>query len=183
MMTVATATPAWAQPEERDRLSAEIVSSMFAVMDLKAAIVKGVEASGDIESFAVRPEWTGMLKDAMIEEVEHDMPAIQAIFSRGFAEGYTVEELRAGAVMLRDPAVLAAFKAGAEGKTAPRTLRIGKDAQRAVDSKAGKSFFAKSDQIEVVFKNSEADLLGEIIPGTFRRFADKAEAAEVARRR
>lgn len=183
MAAFSIATPIRAQDSESQRLAADIVGSMFEVMDFRGLIVKGMaENSGELDGLNVRPEWPEMLKNAMLEEVDHDLPAIKAIFSRRFAAAFTVEELRAGSVMMRDPALQAVMAAGAAGKPAPKGIRLGRDAERAGASRAGRSFLDKAGKVDVLFADAEPEFLAEVLPGTFRRFADKAEAAEIARR-
>lgn len=178
------ATPAMAQGSEADRLGQEMSSIIFDAINFRDVMVKGVAGElGSMEDLAQgRPEWPGLLQQAIIEEFDHDMPAIKAMLGRGFARHFTVEELRAGVVILADPGLQQIMKAAATDSPPPTPEpMMSRKVERLAQTPAGSSFLEKFGNIDAMLEGLSSELIVEVIPGTFRRFADKADALEAAR--
>lgn len=175
------ASPVRAATPEGEALGQEIGSILLEAADFKAVISKAMtEESASMGDFNFRPNWKQLLIDSMIEETDHDMPALKRLFGRSFANNMTIEQLRAGVVIMRDPAMQQAIAAGASGRPAP-TTRPARQTEKVINSPAGQGFLEKLGHLDTVMSGLENDFIAEIIPGAFRRFADKAEAAEAAR--
>jgi len=175
------ASPVRAATPEAEALGQEIGSILLEAADFKTVISKAMtEESASMGEFNFRPNWKQLLVDSMVEETEHDMPALKRLFGQSFADNLTVEQLRAGVVIMRDPAMQQAIAAGAAGRPAP-TTRPSRQTEKVINSPAGRGFLEKLGHLDTVMAGMENDFIAEFIPGAFRRFADKAEAAEAAR--
>ncbi len=178
------ATPASARDAEADRLGQELSSIIFTAIDFRGIIIKGAALElGSMEDLAEgRPEWPRLLQESIIEEFDHDMPAIKSMLGRGFAKYFTIEELRAGVVILADPGLQQIMKAAASGAPLPDPEpKMSRNVERLTQTPAGLSFLEKFGSIDKMLEGLSQDLIVEVIPGTFRRFADKADALEAAR--
>lgn len=182
-LTLLLGTPPHAQTAEAEALGVQVARTIFQAISFDKLIAKelggATDAFGDIKS---RPEWNGYLVEAMQEEVRHDLPLFESMFGRALAKDMTVEELRAGAALLSDPALQAMIKSAAEGGPEP-TARPSRETERLAGTSAGRSFLAKLTKIEERLEPLQDEFAVELVPGAFRRFADKAEAGEAARRR
>ncbi|MDP2258785.1 MAG: hypothetical protein Q8J89_03600 [Caulobacter sp.] len=177
-------TPAMARDSEADRLGQEMSSIIFDAINFRDVMIKGAASElGSMKDLAEgRPEWPGLLQESIVEEFDHDMPAIKAMLGRGFARHFTVEELRAGVVILADPGLQQIMKAAAANSPPPTPEpTMSKKVERLSQTPAGRSFLEKFGNIDGMLEGLSRDLIVEIIPGTFRRFADKADALEAAR--
>ncbi len=175
------ASPVRAATPEGQALGLEIGSILLEAANFKAVIAKSMtEESGSMGDFNFRPDWKQLLVDSMIEETEHDIPALKRLFGKAFADNLTVEELRAGVVIMRDPAMQAAIAAGASNRPAPTTRPL-RATEKVINSPAGRAFLERLSHFDTLMSGLENDFIAEIIPGAFRRFADKAEASEAAR--
>lgn len=179
-----SASPAWSRSPESQALGEELANEMFGMIDFKSEVAKSLAAEGGLAEFDVfRKGWGDLMGLAITEEFDADLPKVNKMFGRAFGQAFTTEELRVGLMTFRDPAVRENFKAGAE-KRAPRTgLKPSRAAVKAMESPAGRSFYAKMDDFDKLMAGMESELIVEILPGALRRFADKAEAAEAARAR
>jgi hypothetical protein len=177
------AQPALAQSTaERDRLALEVSHLLFNAVDLKTVIMKVSQDNGALSEFSsIRPEWGDLFRDAVIEEMDHDLPAMERIMAGAFVKVFTVEELQVGVKILGDPAFKAAMAAGARGEAVPPSLKPSRELERLINSRAGTRFLEKVEHFDDMMESVKGDLMGELIPGVFRRFAEKAEAAEARR--
>jgi len=182
-LTLLLGAPAQAQTGEAEVLGVRVARTIFQAISFDKLIAKELggttDAFGDIKS---RPEWNGYLVEAMQEEVRHDLPLFETMFGRVLAKDMTVEELRAGAALLADPALQAMIKQAAEGGPEPAG-RPSRETERLATTGPGRSFLAKLTKIEERLEPLQDEFAVELVPGAFRRFADKAEAGEAARRR
>lgn len=181
---LAQPAPARAAPapaDERQQLGEQMAHTFFAALDLRTLISKAVAESSELEEFAsIRPEWAGFLRDAVIEEIDHDLPAIERILGKAFAEVFTIEELRVGVKILLDPSAQRFFAAEASGQ-GTADIKPSREIERLLKTRAGVSFLEKMEHIEDIMGSVENELFAEIMPGIFRRFGEKAEAAEARR--
>ncbi len=179
-------SPATAQNSEADRLGQEMSSIIFDAINFRELIIKNVASElGSMDGMAEgRPEWPGLFRQAITEEFEQDMPAIQAMLGRGFARYFTIEELRVGVVILADPGLQQIMKAAAEdGSTQTPQPKLSRKIERLAETPAGRSFLEKTGNLDTMLDGLSQELIAEVIPGTFRRFGEKAEALEAARAR
>lgn len=175
------ASPVRAATPEGEALGLEIGSTLLDAADFKSVIARAMtEESASMGDFSFRPEWKQLLVDSMIEETEHDIPALKRLFGKSFADNLTVEELRAGVTIMRDPAMQAAIAAAAADRPTP-TTRPQRATEKVINSPAGRAFLDRLSHLDSLMGGLENDFIAEIIPGAFRRFADKAEASEAAR--
>lgn len=176
--TVGKVSPA----AETQRLGEDLARTLFEAANFKTLVSgKMLETSGTFDDLDIRPEWPQLMKDSITEEIEHDMPAIYRMFGKGFAKTMSVEEMQAGLIIFRDPALAEVIAAAAAGRPAPKTAKVGKEATKASETRAGRSFLEKLSNIETMMDGLENDFAAELLPGIFRRFADKAEALEATR--
>jgi hypothetical protein len=73
------------------------------------------------------------------------------------------------------------IKQAAEGGPEPAG-RPSRETERLAATSAGRSFLTKLTRIEERLEPLQDEFAVELVPGAFRRFADKAEAGEAARR-
>jgi hypothetical protein len=161
----------------------EVSEIMFGVIDFRTLLTKSIkdEMAGD-PTFNLRPEWPGLLTEAVVEEFDHDRPALIGLFARQMVKNFTGEELRQGVIMMRDPEAQRLFAAGAAGQTElGRTPKFGKEFTRAANTAAGTSFMTKLGRLDTMMGSMENDFIVELLPGMLRRFGEKAEAAEARR--
>lgn len=179
-------SPAMARDSEADRLGRELSTIVFTAIDLRAAMIASTEKElGSMTELKDgRPEWPALFKESIVEEFDHDMPAIEAMLGKGFARYFTLDELRAGTVILADPALQQVMRDAAAGKPAPtKDPKLARETERLVGTPAGKRFLEKFGKIEGMLDGMTQDLIVEVLPGMLRRFGEKAEALEAARAR
>lgn len=171
---------AQAQAPAAETEGVAIARLIFRAISFETLIAQSLTQDGSpFEGFKGRPEWDRYLADAMIEETRHDLPHFEQLVGRSLAQTMSLEELKAGAVILADPAMQAAIKAGAEGREVEVTLRP--ETERLAETPAGRRFLKALEGIEAQMAPLEDEFVIQVLPGAFRRFADKAEAGEAAR--
>jgi hypothetical protein len=172
---------AWAQSAEAEALGVEVSHSMFEALSLDAIIAKSArDGAGDVfKDIKSRPEWSQYMVEAFQEEVRHDLPVFERILGKVLAREMSVEELKAGVALLKDPSLRATMAAASSG--GPRPDRVSKDAERILRTPAGSGFLAKMGDFEKMMEPAFNEFLVELLPGTMRRFGEKAEAGEVRR--
>lgn len=180
-------TPALAQSTEREQLAQEFAAIIFEAADMKTALATSMEDeaignSFDEEFGKARPEWKEMIISSIIEEMDHDMPEIVWLVGDALGKHLTVEELRVAVVVFKDPAFVESFKAAAKDQKVANPREPSAKTYKLLASPAGRSLGDKLGEMDPVFASLEDDFLAEILPGALRRFADKAEPAEIARR-
>jgi len=181
-MAMAGAGDVRAQTPEAEALGARIAHLIFEAVDFDAVMIRAVrEKAVGVDGLESRPEWVAYLREAMAEEIAHDMPAFERLFGLTLAKSLSVEELKAGIIIMSDPTIQATMAAGAQKKETPPG-QPSREAERAAGSAAGRGFLKRMDRLETMFDDLEGEFLGEIMPGTFRRLADKIDAGEQARK-
>ncbi|MDP1738355.1 MAG: hypothetical protein Q8L23_13065 [Caulobacter sp.] len=181
---LAQPAPARAAPapaDERQQLGEQMAHVIFAALDLRALISKAAAETSELEDFgAIRPEWTGFLRDAVIEEIDHDLPAIERILGKAFAGVFTVEELRVGVKIMSDSSFQRFLAAEAAGKETA-DVKPSREIERLTRTRTGVTFLEKMEHIDDIMSSVETEMFAELLPGVFRRFGEKAEAAETRR--
>lgn len=179
-----TSGSASGQSPEAEAAGAELARTIFRAISFEAIIAKEIAADGnpfaDIKS---RPEWTGYLVDALKEEIHHDLPAFEIHFGRALAKDMSLAELKVGVQILSDPVMQAMMKAGSEGDDEAEVEgEPSRQVQRALSSREGASFLEKLEKIDQHLEPLQDEFAADLLPGTLRRFADKIDAGEAARR-
>ena len=173
---------ALAQSPEAEAIGRQVAHSIFQAISLDGLIAAAAKDMGAFDQIKSRPNWSRYMLEAMREEFEHDMGAIEGIFGHALAQSMTLDELKAGLVIMSDPAVQRAIRAESEGtKTASEPVPQ-RAAERAMGTSAGRSFLRKFEGFEKMLEPAQDDLIAEVIPGAFRRFADKVDAEEARRK-
>jgi hypothetical protein len=183
---LAFAAPAVARDAETDALATEIIHTMLSPMDMKGTILKGMDQEMGGMMFDGRPEWNGLMREAAVEEIDHDMPTIERMMGHAFAENSSAQELRDIIAFLKTSGgqaliVLMGDAAAGREMTQP-SAKANKDIEKFSRTPAGRSFLSKMQRMEKLLEPVTNDIAAEVAPGLLRRFADKAEAAETARR-
>jgi hypothetical protein len=172
-----------AQTPEAEALGQQVAQSMFKAIAFDEVIAK--EMKGAADAFAdvkSRPEWGKMLEDSMTEEVRHDMPVFERMLGHALAQNMSPDELRAGVIIIADPATQSLIAAGAGGGGAGPEPKLARETERVAASPPGRRFLQKFEKLETYLTPIQDDLVAELLPGAFRRFADKVEAGEAKRK-
>lgn len=184
-LPVAAAPPSLAAPASTPQADAAQISQiMFTVVDFRSLMSKSInEAVASDDTFMLRPEWPSLLTEAAAEEFDHDRPTLIGLFANVLVENFTGEELRQGLIMMRDPEAQRVFAAAASGQDVNSLdPKFGKDFIRAAKTPAGARFMKKLGDLEPMMSTAEKEFIVELLPGMLRRFGEKAEAAEAARK-
>lgn len=171
---------AQAQTPESEALARQVAHDVIEAINLDAVFQQALrESSSTVAPMGeFRPAWPKFVLDAMSEELAVSGPAIERIIGRRMATTLTLEELKAGAIIVADPRIKAAFAAMGRGER-PATQDCGRDCMRAMRQPAGQGFMRKMQDSEKLFgKESMGDFVAAVMPGFLRRLADKIEAAE-----
>jgi hypothetical protein len=181
------AHPAWAQSDDGRQLGREIAHKVMSAVSTDAMVQSASGSLGFLaRDFPQRPEWKGFFLDALVQEFDADRPLIEEILGDGIAKTMTAEELRAGVVMFRGAAgdeVSQMIGANLRHETPPPPTKDLAAAYRKLASDpAGRSFAQKLGQADKLMKELTPDVVVALLPGIMRRFGERAEAAERARR-
>jgi hypothetical protein len=184
-MARAATNPAAANTDaQHEQVAAAFADELLYAVDFKLALRDGVTGSLANFYFAnLRPEWRKAVNDAVSEEVDAARPSLDAIIGRQLAKEMSLEELQAGLVTMRDPAMAATMKANHGRPASSATLApLQPEAQRAASSPAGQSLSRKMDRFDEMIAPVKADLVFAVMPGVLRRFGDKTAALEAKQR-
>lgn len=169
--------PAAAQPADpAKQAAAESLATFFlSAMDIEA-IVSGDFGRSFTGMEGSRPEWEPMIKQAFLEQFAKDRPYMVTILARQFSNGFSKDELVAGAVLMGDPALRAAMKSSEPpARPAAETMRV-------MGTPAGKAFVGKMGDLDKLIEPMKAEFIGGIVPGVFQRFGTMAQGFELKRR-
>lgn len=181
------AHPAWAQSDESRQLSREIAHKVLSAIP-SDGLAESASASLNFlaTDFPQRPEWKGFFIEALVEEFDADRPLIEQIVGDAIAQQVTVEELRVGIVMFRGAAgddVARIIGATIRHQKAPQPgPEMDTAVRQLAADPAGRRFADKLGQMDKLLKGTTNDVVVALIPGMMRRFGEKAEVAERARR-
>jgi len=195
-------SPAPMADSEQARLARHIVRASFTNLHemrpllefgmdkAEAAMKAGVAKTGAPGQIAYDRlgYWFRLFGDASWDELESDGPKFERILVPYMAKHFTVEELRAMADLLDDPAYgeIRAYMMAKAIQTDPNA-KMSRPAQLALrrfnQSAGGMSLMAKAKDLpkDPDFEPVGLDLLAAWLPGAARRWGEKAEAAEAAR--
>ena len=169
-------------------LARTLSHDLLAQVDFQVMMAKGLP---DIEQAAaafaeIRPEWPGIMKTVMLEELAGAKPVFEEVIAERFAAGFTVGELRAGVRLFEGPAgrdLGAVVAASAEGRPVPPLSAAGRQGLGALSASAdGRGFIQKFGHMDDLMRPAGAEFAARVIPNIFIRFGQKAQAAEAARR-
>jgi hypothetical protein len=163
---------------EAEALGVQIAHLLFAAMDMKALFMQEMRTSGDMDDFAkVRPNWPRFMAEATAEELDAKMPRIESLVGHAMAGYFTVEEMRAGVVILGDPEMQRYIRRrSADDSESLNTKALAPATRKTIRSGVGQAFLEKFGEIDTALDPVTGELGALIIPGVFRRFADKADA-------
>ena len=182
---MALVSPAAAQAIADDQLGARFAHDIFGGMNMRAVFEKQMAAqTAGLNAFAVRPGWPDLFRQAIIDELESDMPVIERIVGRSFNQGFTPDELRAGISLFegdQSAELMADFKAASEGqKPAPPSPALNRALGKMSQTPAGRGFMQKLGKMGDMVTSAKSDMVAAVMPGVFIRFGEKARAAEAA---
>lgn len=175
------AAPATAQSADAEALGAEVAHHMMAAADFKGFHVLELtrpEIARGIEGLVLRPGWEAPLREAVAEEIDHDLPALERLIGREFAAAFTLRELQALTDFLKGPggqAMLAAMAADFAGQTPPAPSAPAlQEISRFMNSPEGAAFRAKFQDLDTRRFDNLVD--EELIPGVIQRYETKIAA-------
>ncbi len=175
--TLAQAPRAAATP-----LQAQLAAKLLDFIDYKAGVRARMTGSSlPPELVTVRPEWEGLWKQAMAEELDHDMPTVESMVGQALAKTFTDDEIKAGLQIVADPALKAIYLAAQSGAQPPQ-VTVAKATDDLMNTPAGSSFVTKLQKIGDVMDPVQLQVMATVMPGVMKRFGEKADAAEVQKR-
>jgi hypothetical protein len=187
VLALAAAEPAVAQaaraatPAARP-LQAQLAAKLLDFIDYKASVRARMAGSTlPPELLAVRPEWEGLWRQAMTEELDHDMPTIESMVGKALVTTFTDDEMKAGMQIVADPALKAIYLAAQSGAQPP-SVTVAKATDDLMNTPTGASFVAKLQKIDEVMSPVQIEVMATVMPGVMKRFGEKADAAEAQKR-
>ena len=183
-LAIAGASPALAQaPRAATPLQAQLAAKLLDFIDYKNSVRARMSGSNlPPELVALRPEWEGQWKQAMGEELDHDMPTIESMVGQGLVKTFTDDVMKAGLRIDADPALKAIYLAAQAGARAPAGVEVSKATDTLMNTPAGASFVSKLQKIDDVMDPIQLEVMATVMPGVMKRFGEKADAAEVSKR-
>ena len=178
---LALAAPAFAAPAASP-LQIQMAEKMLDFIGFKTQVQLSMEnGTLPLSLLDTRPDWTPMFKAAIAEELDHDMPVIDSMIGQTLGKTFTDDELKVGLTIVSDPNLRAIYTAAQNGAPVP-DVQIAKTTEAALATPAGQSFASKLQTINDALAPLLVDVTATLVPGTLRRFGDKADAAEIAHR-
>ena len=180
------AAPAAVEAQTADRrqeLATEFIRTMFEGGVFQQAMARELPAitAGFAETPGFRPEWKSLFEQAFLEELDHDLPKLHALFGRSLAAAMSQAELEAGLALLKTSGGQAMLRPSATGDRPTLTPAQERELQRALRSAEARRFASKLSGVEIGGDADKAALMTELLPGVLRRFGEKAEALEARR--
>jgi hypothetical protein len=180
---LAAATPALAQAQRAATpLQAQLAAKLLDFIDYKAGVRARMTGSTlPPQLLAIRPEWEGLWRQAMTEELDHDMPTIESMVGQALVNTFTDDEMKAGLQIVADPALKAIYLAAQNGAQPPQ-VTVAKATDDLMNTPTGSSFVAKLQKIDDVMDPVQLQVMATVMPGVMKRFGEKADSAEVQKR-
>ena len=179
-----TAAPALAQGARAPGapVQTQLAAKLLDFIDYKAGVRARMTGSTlPPELLTVRPEWDGLWRQAMAEELDHDMPTIESMVGQALVKTFTDDEMKAGLQIVADPALKAIYLAAQSGANPP-TVTVAKATDDLMNTPSGSSFVSKLQKIDDVMNPVQLEVIATVMPGVMKRFGEKADAAEVQKR-
>lgn len=183
-LALAASAPALAQASRGagPPLQTQLAAKLLDFIDYKAGVRARMTGSTlPPELVAVRPEWEGLWKQAMAEELDHDMPTVESMVGQALVKTFTDDEMKAGLQIVADPALKAIYLAAQSGAQPPQ-VTVAKATDDLMNTPAGSSFVSKLQKIDDVMNPVQLEVMATVMPGVMKRFGEKADAAEVRKR-
>jgi hypothetical protein len=183
-LALAASSPALAEAPRpaATPLQAQLAGKLLDFIDYKNGVRARMTGSNlPPELVAVRPDWEGLWKQAMAEELDHDMPTIESMVGQALVKTFTEDEMKAGLQIVADPALKAIYLA-AQNSAQPPRVTVAKATDDLMNTPAGSSFVAKLQKIDAVMDPVQIEVMATVMPGVMKRFGEKADAAEVQKR-
>jgi hypothetical protein len=156
---------------------------------VRGRLIELARHSGDgMAASAPRKDWPALFNEAAGEQIEQGLPEIELAAARRYARYFTPEELAAGSQFISSGVMdymVAADRAAMTGAPKPTPSEAVKQAYAALmGAPAGRAFLDKFSRFSQTTgaKDFGPEFRGIILAGVLRRFGEKAEAAEKARR-
>lgn len=186
------ATPAMAQPTvqvapstEALDLGRETFRLLLGKVDFQAQLEGKLPSM--TETFGAipgRPEWADLARQAALEESGELSRIMQQRMGERMARSFTIEELRAGVVMLRGPAgqEMATMIAAVSRHEKPPELSdtAKRELVKFGRLPAGRDWLDKFQHIDKTMDQATSDMTADFLIGFMHRFLDKAEQGEAA---
>jgi hypothetical protein len=183
-LALSAAAPALAQAPRAAStpLQAQLAAKLLDFIDYKAGVRARMTGSTlPPQLLSVRPEWEGLWKQSMTEELDHDMPTIESMVSKALVKTFTDDEMKAGLQIVADPALKAIYLAAQNGAPPPN-VTVAKATDDLMSTPSGSSFVSKLQKIDDVMDPVQLEVMATVMPGVMKRFGEKADAAEVQKR-
>jgi hypothetical protein len=172
----------WAADDraKADQTAVEVATAMYGAAYkhmLRDALVPQLT---EVMSGMMRPEWRGYVAEAVDEELDAGAPSVCAVIGQALAQTATPDELAAGLVAVRDPALQGAMRGLAENQAPPsQPITLSAETRTAMTTPAGRGFTQKVlGNLAKVIDPAKEDLLRAVMPGVLRRLGQKAGLAE-----
>jgi hypothetical protein len=163
-------------------LQMQMATKMLEFIDFKTQVRRGMDSSTlPPELLGVRPDWKATFDAAVNDELEHDMPVIESMVGLALGKSFTDDELKVGVQIVSDANLRTIYLAAQNGSPPPQ-VQIAKATEDALATPAGQSFAGKLQTINDVLQPVLVEVTATLVPGTLRRFGEKAEVAEVQKR-
>jgi len=179
------AAPALAQAPRAPAtpIQAQLAARLLDFIDYKAAVRARMTGSNlPPELVAVRPDWETLWRQAMAEELDHDMPTIESMVGQALVKTFTDDEMKAGLQIVGDPGLKAIYLAAQNGAQPPQGATVTKATDDLMNTPNGSSFVGKLQKIDAVMDPVQLEVMATVMPGVMKRFGEKADAAEVQKR-
>lgn len=170
---------------EATRLGVEVARRIFGRVDWQTMLKRTgrIDSIGaNFDQLKVRPQWGDFARQALSEEFADGAPEIGDALGHVFVRHFTLEELRAGAELLRGPVGDAIAQATADATAGREITPASAEAQAAIRvaarNPAGASFIQKMGHLGKVIPETDRTVGGAVALGWIHRFYDKAAAAE-----
>ncbi|NEX93882.1 hypothetical protein [Caulobacter sp. 17J65-9] len=179
---LALAGSASAQSVDKEALGTSIAHELSSALNFKAMLIMAAQepdGAEDLLGRAPKPGTEGLLQEAAVEEIEHDLPAIEAIMGHAFAQRLSAKDMQAVTEFLRTPTGRAFLNVLANPDTAGPAMPQ-EDRTRLLafmETPAGQAFTAMLDDIETVLDTMETEVMAELTPGVVRRYEAKLATA------
>ncbi|HEX3406180.1 MAG TPA: hypothetical protein VHS81_02990, partial [Caulobacteraceae bacterium] len=184
-ITAEVPTAAASPSPEALRLGVEVAHRMFGHVDWEAQLKRhgGLDSIGaHFDQLKARPQWGEFARQAMTEEFAAGVPEMDEAVGRVFARHFTLDELRAGAELLRGPAGDALAQATADATAGRPIAPASGAAQAALHAAAARpasaAFVQKIGHLDEVMPEADQTVGAAVALGWISRFYAKAAAAE-----
>ena len=107
-------------------LQTQLAAKLLDFIDYKASVRARMTGSTlPPQLVAVRPEWDGIWRQAMAEELDHDMPTVESMVGQALVKTFTDDEMKAGLQIVSDPALKAIYLAARIAIMTPSPGHVG----------------------------------------------------------